>query len=132
MLEHVKGSCLCGAIQFEIDSINPEICACHCDTCRKINAGPFFYLPTMPVEKINSQDWNHISHYMTSDWGERGFCPTCGTYLYFGRRDKTKVAFNAELFEEVVENGTFAVQIWCASKPDYYEFKNETIMEDYE
>ncbi|WP_407371857.1 GFA family protein [Carnobacterium sp.] len=132
MLKNVKGSCLCGNIQFEIDSIKPEFGTCHCDHCRKLNAGSTFFLPQISVKKISSDDWEKVAHYVSSDWGRRGFCPKCGTYLYHGRRDKVSVAFSVELFEQIVEQGVFTSQIWCSSKPDYYTYSNNTSMSDFE
>jgi len=32
-----RGSCLCGAIQFEIDGQTTEIGMCHCSKCRKVS-----------------------------------------------------------------------------------------------
>jgi hypothetical protein len=37
----MKGSCLCGAIEYEIDRLDMPICHCHCHTCRKANAAAF-------------------------------------------------------------------------------------------
>jgi len=34
----MKGSCLCGAIEYEIDSIDMPIAHCHCRTCQKAHA----------------------------------------------------------------------------------------------
>ena len=32
-----RGSCLCGAVQFEIDGKTTEIGMCHCSLCRKVS-----------------------------------------------------------------------------------------------
>lgn len=37
----MKGSCLCGLIECEADSIDMPISHCHCRTCRKAHAAPF-------------------------------------------------------------------------------------------
>ncbi|MEE7625565.1 hypothetical protein V3O24_05270 [Methylobacter sp. Wu8] len=37
----MKGSCLCGAIEYEIDSIDMPVAHCHCRTCQKAHAAPF-------------------------------------------------------------------------------------------
>jgi hypothetical protein len=31
----MNGSCLCGAIRFEVDGPNPMLYQCHCSLCRK-------------------------------------------------------------------------------------------------
>ena len=37
----MKGSCLCGDIEYEIDSIDMTVAHCHCRTCQKAHAAPF-------------------------------------------------------------------------------------------
>ncbi|MBU2952715.1 GFA family protein [Marinobacter sp. F3R08] len=37
----LKGSCLCGEIGYEIDSVDMLIVHCHCQTCRKAHAASF-------------------------------------------------------------------------------------------
>ena len=37
----MNGSCLCGAVTYEIDAIDLPICHCHCNTCRKAHAAAF-------------------------------------------------------------------------------------------
>ena len=37
----MQGSCLCGAIEYEIDSIDMPVAHCHCRTCQKAHAAPF-------------------------------------------------------------------------------------------
>ena len=37
----LKGSCLCGEISYEIDSVDMPIVHCHCQTCRKAHAASF-------------------------------------------------------------------------------------------
>lgn len=37
----MKGSCLCGAIEYEIDSIDMPVAHCHCRTCQKAHATAF-------------------------------------------------------------------------------------------
>ncbi|WP_248370754.1 GFA family protein [Vibrio cyclitrophicus] len=31
----MKGSCLCGDIQFEVKGVKPSLYQCHCSVCRK-------------------------------------------------------------------------------------------------
>ena len=45
----MKGSCLCGAIVYEIDQLDMPISHCHCRTCRKVHAATF--VPTAGVKR---------------------------------------------------------------------------------
>lgn len=37
----MKGSCLCGAVEYEVDQLDMPIIHCHCRTCQKAHAAPF-------------------------------------------------------------------------------------------
>lgn len=37
----MKGSCLCGAVAYEIDQLDMPIGHCHCHTCRKAHAAAY-------------------------------------------------------------------------------------------
>ncbi len=76
----VRGSCLCGAFQFEIDGRISDIHRCHCSVCRKATgAGAIAMLAT----SIKSLRWvcgedTIRSFQRSTDW-TTSFCPTCGT-----------------------------------------------------
>jgi len=37
----MKGSCLCKSIQYEVDTIEPQMAHCHCQMCRKWHGAAF-------------------------------------------------------------------------------------------
>ena len=48
MADTVKGSCLCGAVQFEVTLPTLGCCHCHCSICRRFLGaayGTFFQVP---------------------------------------------------------------------------------------
>ena len=71
-------SCICGDIQFTATDLTPPE-ACHCATCKGWCGGPFVYFPAREVEFTKGQP----ATFQSSDWGERGFCATCGSNLYW-------------------------------------------------
>jgi hypothetical protein len=76
----VRGSCLCGAFQFEIDGRLSEIHRCHCSVCRKATgAGGIAVLATAArsLEWIRGEDAIRVFE-RPSGW-RAAFCPTCGT-----------------------------------------------------
>jgi hypothetical protein len=40
-MNSLHGSCLCKAIEYELDSLDMPISHCHCQTCRKAHAAVF-------------------------------------------------------------------------------------------
>ncbi len=74
------GQCLCGAVTFRGD-VAPGIQACHCVQCQRwTGGGPLMSVRVRDLE-ITGEDAIHA--YRASDWGERAFCGTCGSTLYW-------------------------------------------------
>lgn len=62
--------------------------------------------------------------YRSSEWAERGFCPTCGTHLFYHLLPTDEYIVPAGLFQ--MERFQLTSQIFIDEKPDFYELKNET------
>jgi hypothetical protein len=75
-----KGSCLCGAIAFEIDDARIVVAiGCFCVNCRKVSGSQYgVYLQVRPdgFRWIRGED--HAVAYESSPGNRRAFCRTCG------------------------------------------------------
>ena len=82
----LKGSCLCGSVQYQIDGDLGDIMVCHCQKCRKSNGTAF-----ATNAAINSADFHFIGDHSTVAEFEstpgvfRVFCRQCGSPLYSRR-----------------------------------------------
>ena len=65
------------------------------------------------------------SRYQSSDWAERGFCPTCGTHLFYHLLPSNEYILPAGLFQD--QEFTLSNEIFIDEKPAYYELKNDTL-----
>jgi len=89
----LKGSCLCGAVKYEITS--PPIGAgnCHCRTCQKSVGAA--YMPVLFIPYNSLIIHGEYKEYNTlSDSGNtiyRGFCPQCGTALFGKNSGNNKI-----------------------------------------
>ena len=77
-----SGSCLCGAVTYEINSDPSDAGACHCGMCRKWTGGINVAVEAAP-DQITINGAENITTYPSSDWGERSFCSTCGSSLWY-------------------------------------------------
>ncbi|MBA2588410.1 MAG: GFA family protein [Alphaproteobacteria bacterium] len=114
-----KGSCLCGAVRFEVlgDLRQPD--ACHCSQCRK-HSGHFFASTDVPRTAIKVHGDKNVSWYQSSKKVRRGFCSVCGSSLFWDAplKDWTSVAMGA--FDK--PTGTrLKMHIYVGDKGDYYE-----------
>jgi hypothetical protein len=82
--ETVLGTCLCGAVRFEI-RLPALFCAhCHCSICRRAHgAGYVTWVGALTDGFRFLAGENHLVRYRSSDHGTRSFCKTCGSTLFF-------------------------------------------------
>ena len=114
-----KGSCLCGAVSFEVASELPQPDACHCTQCRK-TSGHFFVSTDVPRTAVTIHGADNVTWFQSSEKVRRGFCSTCGSTLFWDpiHRDWIGIAMGA--FEKPTGTTT-ALHIFVADKGDYYE-----------
>ena len=115
----MKGQCLCKAVSIETAD-NQELHACHCGNCRTWGGSAGF---TFLSQGIKAQNDN-ITHYQSSEWGERAFCRICGTNLYFHQLGTDNYYVSAGLFDDV--DFKLTSQIFIDKKACYYELANDT------
>ena len=114
-----KGSCLCGAVRFEVAGELPGPDACHCGKCRK-HSGHFFVSTDVPRSALTIEGEGKVSWFQSSDKARRGFCSACGSSLFWDPlfRDWIGIAMGA--FDG--PTGTrLHVHIYVADKGDYYD-----------
>ncbi len=81
MSDRRAGGCLCGAVRFSARLPEMEIEACHCGQCQRwTGGGP---LLAVKVENLEMTGEAAFSTYRASTWGERVFCGTCGSTLFW-------------------------------------------------
>lgn len=113
------GSCLCGTVRFTIAGALGETDACHCTQCRK-QSGHYFASANVPRAALQVECADNITWYHASEKVRRGFCRTCGSFLFWDplHRDWTSIALGAL---DTPTGTTLALHIHVASKGDYYE-----------
>lgn len=97
----MKGSCLCGTIEYEVATLDMSIIYCHCKTCRKAHAAPF--APTAGVLRENFR-WlrgeDKLSSFESSPGKMRHFCSVCGTHLVAERPGQPHVILRVATLDE--------------------------------
>jgi hypothetical protein len=80
----IKGSCLCGAVRYEIRGEIGRIVNCHCSMCRKAHGAGFG-----SWSQVKSADFAiaggeaDIASYQSSPQVRRTFCRKCGSSLQY-------------------------------------------------
>jgi len=110
-----SGQCLCGAVRFTA-RVEPGVCACHCTQCQRwTGGGPLF---SVRVHDLELSGTEAIRSYRASAWGERAFCGTCGTTLYW-RMQGRPIAYAALGLLDDQSGMSVTEEIFTDHRPDW-------------
>lgn len=116
MSELYHGSCLCGAVTYRVTGPMRPVIACHCAQCRKTSG---HHVAATSAARENIEISGEITWFQSSDRARRGFCPVCGSNLFWDG-----AGANLSIFAGTLEGPTgleLAGHIYCRDKGDYYE-----------
>jgi len=114
-----KGSCLCGAVTFEIEGELSAPDACHCSKCRK-HSGHYFASTDVARDRLTIEGAGNITWFQSSEKVRRGFCATCGSSLFWDPPHKDWIAVAMGAFDGPTET-RLNKHIFVADKGDYYD-----------
>ncbi|MEO1207272.1 MAG: GFA family protein [Pseudomonadota bacterium] len=118
----LTGRCLCGAVSYQVNA-NEHVDVCHCKMCRRWSGGPVFAVEANGRLEIAGQD--NLAVYNSSEWGERCFCKTCGTNLFWRAPSMGFTAVMAGSLDDE-QHLKLTKQIFIDHKAPYFSFANET------
>ena len=79
----MRGTCLCGAVTFELTEPFVRVSHCHCTTCKRISGGVGTVtgrVRTDAVEVLTGRDL--ITTYVPEEGTGKSFCSVCGSNLF--------------------------------------------------
>ncbi len=80
-MTNLSGKCMCGGVSWSSPGPVTRRLSCHCDDCQKATSSPFTTFVGLAPDSVT---WlGDINHFESSPDTHRGFCPNCGTRLYF-------------------------------------------------
>jgi hypothetical protein len=116
------GSCLCGAVKFEVEGDLPGPDACHCTQCRK-TSGHYWASTDVKRSALKVDGEFNVAWFRSSENVQRGFCSTCGASLFWDPIGKDWIAVAMGAFDAPTDT-RLAKHIFVADKGDYYELKD--------
>ena len=76
----IRGSCLCGGVQYRINRRLSDARNCHCSMCRKAHGSAFRSRASVKAADFEwVQGEELITFYESSVGNRRGFCRVCGS-----------------------------------------------------
>ncbi|MDC0722770.1 GFA family protein [Nannocystis bainbridge] len=118
-----KGSCLCGAVTFEVTGPLPPPNACHCSQCRK-QSGHYWASTDVARAALTIAGDDRLTWFHASAKVRRGFCSTCGSWLFWDPIGKGTIAVAMGAFDAPT-HVRLAMHIHVADKGDYYDIADD-------
>jgi hypothetical protein len=82
-VDKLRGSCLCGAIQYEVPDNLLYAAYCHCSECRRFSGSAFSALGGLPREQLQiNSGQDRIKYFRKTEASNMAFCETCGSSLF--------------------------------------------------
>ncbi len=117
------GSCLCGAVAFNIDGDLSPPSACHCGQCRK-QSGHVWASTSTHQDNLSFTASDTLSWFRASDIAKRGFCRACGSFLFWQHNDEDTISISMGALDAPT-GLKLARHIFVADKGDYYDITDD-------
>ncbi|MBI1404947.1 MAG: GFA family protein [Caulobacter sp.] len=114
-----KGSCLCGAVRFEVTGDLHPPDACHCSQCRRAS-GHYWASTDVAEGDLTVHGAENVTWFQSSEKVRRGFCATCGATLFWDPIFHPKIAIAMGAFDKPADV-RLGMHIHVADKGDYYD-----------
>jgi len=113
----MKGQCLCGRVNYKVTGEVRHASACHCGQCRR-QSGHVWSSAQAPVDGIEIT--GEVRWFEASETAKRGFCPRCGSFLFWKAHDEEATSFSLGSLDAPT-GLALKKHIFTADKGDYYE-----------
>lgn len=113
----LQGSCNCKAVQFTVIDGGKSVSACHCGQCRKQSG---HHWASGYTDVSNFEIKGDVRWYAASEHAKRGFCPTCGCFLFWKANDEDGMSFSLGAIDGPT-GLDIQKHIFVADKGDYYD-----------
>ena len=119
-----SGSCLCGAVKYEIrGDIGPAF-YCHCSRCRKASGSAFASNGVVAADDFVITAGQEALKSFVADSGlRRSFCGNCGSPIISQREGVPQVRVRLGTLDTALGQGPHA-HIYVDSKADWWEIRD--------
>lgn len=128
----IKGSCMCGKVNYAIKGQLSDITHCHCTTCRKAHGSAFSSVAAVQITDFEFCSGEElIKSYQSSAGKFRYFCSNCGSQLYAQREGQAHYILRlGTLNDDPKVKPTN--HIWLSQKAPWYDIDSDCNIARYE
>jgi hypothetical protein len=81
----LRGSCLCGGVEFEVMEAPETLRYCHCESCKKLSGSIGTVNGRVPSNTIRILEGKELLQtFQPAEGSAKTFCGTCGSNLFGG------------------------------------------------
>lgn len=126
----LKGSCLCGAVQYSVSDLSNDAGHCHCRMCQKFHGAAFGTYAKARYKNFEfTQGERFVKSFQSSDNVARSFCGECGTPLQFMPKGADTFALVVTTLDQNSKVKP-SYQIWTNAKISWWEL--DPTLQSYE
>ena len=122
MAEPLKGQCLCGGVRYEVRGPSGGYSVCHCGQCRRQSGHQWASGQCNDDDLVINGDT--LTWYRSSPTAKRGFCSTCGSFLFWALDGEGKTSFSLGSLD-MPTGLALEKHIFVADKGDYYTIDDD-------
>jgi hypothetical protein len=121
----LTGSCLCGAVAYEVDADIGPIVHCHCRTCRKTHGSAFSTVSPAPRDRFRfTRGEDKLRAFESSPGKFRKFCTQCGSHIVAERVNQPVVLLRLGCLDTHIAARPRA-HIWRSDAANWYDPKDQ-------
>ena len=113
------GSCLCGAVAYQVHGSLRDVVVCHCAMCRKTH-GHYAAYSAAAKSALRMTEERGLRWYQSSPDARRGFCCECGGSVFWESLQRDHISIAAGTLDPPTGLKT-TVQIFVDDAGDYYD-----------
>ena len=119
-----SGTCLCGALRFEVTLSTRWALHCHCTLCRRAHGAPVVTWVGVESSRFALIEETTLRWYASTPGAERGFCERCGSTLFFrSERWPDEVHIVRTAFEGEIDREPSG-HVHTADRADWFPFED--------
>jgi hypothetical protein len=122
----VTGSCLCGAVRYEVKGPLRDVLVCHCEECRRWHGHVAAFTATRKEELalLEARGLRWIDSPRSDAGARRGFCGECGSSLFWDSPRRETISIAAGTLDPPTGLRTSA-HWYVSAASDYYDLPED-------
>jgi len=122
----LTGSCLCGAIRYEIDGKIGPVGHCHCVKCRKAQGGAFVTNAPVRTKYFRlTSGADSLAEFESSPGKKRCFCRTCESPVLSRRESEPEIVRIRLGLLDSDPGRRPSAHVWVCEKASWYEIGDD-------